>query len=63
MLFEVVNRYNEVVMRTDYDNCIPDIATLASMYGAGYTFRYKGKAISLKKMKELFKEEKRRDGE
>lgn len=57
MLFEIVNRYGETVMRTNYMNCMPSAATLSSMYSGGYTFRFKGKAVSLKKIKELIENE------
>lgn len=51
--FEVINDRGVPVMYTEEIPCIPDHTTLSHMNKAGYTFKYNGKTITLKKAKEL----------
>jgi hypothetical protein len=56
MIFEVINDKGEKAMYTEYISCIPDKEILTSMYNVGYKFRLDGKAITIKKLKDMIKE-------
>ena len=48
MLFQVMNKENKCVMRTEFVECIPDIDTLKAMStGAEYKFKLDKKPITL----------------
>lgn len=48
MLFQVMNKENKCVMRTEFAECIPDVDTLKVMSsGAEYTFKLDKKPITL----------------
>lgn len=53
MKFQVINDKGIGVMETHFASCIPDGAQLASMSKAGYKFKIDGKAVSIKKIKEV----------
>ena len=56
MKFQVINKDNDVVMTTNYTECIPTEKELSSMSRAGYKFKENNKIISLKKALEIKKE-------
>lgn len=48
MLFQVINKQNKCVMRTEFAECIPDVDTLKVMSsGAEYKFKLDKKPITL----------------
>lgn len=53
MEFEVINRDGFPVMGCSSVVCIPTDSQLLSMSKEGYKFKINGKAVSLKKIKEL----------
>lgn len=53
MKFQVINDKGIGVMETHFASCMPDGAQLASMSKAGYKFKIDGKAVSIKKIKEV----------
>lgn len=55
MLFQAINDKGVSVFRTEYVSCIPVESQLTSMQKAGYKFRIDGKAVSIKKIKEILK--------
>ncbi len=59
MHFEAIDREGKTRMSTDDLPCIPDESQLTSMSTAGYKFKIDGKAVSIKKIKELKVEKKK----
>lgn len=55
MKFEVIDANGQVVMTTDYTECIPAEPILKAMQGAGYKFRIDGKNSSISKLKTIIK--------
>ena len=54
MLFQVMNKENKCVMRTEFVECIPDINTLKAMStGAEYKFKLDKKPITLSNLIKL----------
>lgn len=54
MLFQVMNKENKCVMRTEFVECIPDIDTLKAMStGAEYKFKLDKKPITLSNLIKL----------
>lgn len=53
MNFQVVNDKGNIVMQTDYEECIPKIEELSMIQKAGYKFKLDGKSISPRKIKEI----------
>lgn len=49
MLFEVYNRWNEVVMTTQYEECLYSDEDLRNMAAAGYKFKVDGKWLPVSK--------------
>lgn len=53
MKFEVISDRGRTVMSCTTASCIPDDDQLTSMSKAGYKFKIDGKAVSVKKLKEI----------
>lgn len=53
MRFEVINDKGATVMHTSVESCFPDEDELAMMNRAGYKFKVDGKAVTMKKLKEM----------
>lgn len=56
MNFEVLNDKNQVIMHTDFINCVPEVQILTLISKSGYKFRLDGKIVTLKKLKDYLKE-------
>ena len=56
MKFQVINDKGVPVMGTEYVSCIPDEQQLSSMAKAGYKFKIDGKAMSIKKIKQVIQD-------
>lgn len=57
MRFEVVNDKGTVIMQTETKSCIPDEDELSIMSKAGYKFKLEGKTVTMKKLKEIRKDD------